>query len=137
MQLLEPVIHVAESAEQLQARFGQVKCGIEGVLVFLAFIDAGELFRFGGELGRCAWAASAAVAEFKLREHGLELLVGDLLFEAGNFGQRIQLSEAASQRGDLYIVLALSLFLFDFGAEGFGGILLLATNPVDWWLKPL
>jgi hypothetical protein len=41
VQLLEPVIHVAEGAEELEAGFGKVERGVEGVLVFLAFIDAG------------------------------------------------------------------------------------------------
>ena len=41
VQLLEPVVHVAEGAEELEAGFGEVEGGIEGILILLALVDAG------------------------------------------------------------------------------------------------
>ena len=41
VQLLEPVVHVAEGAKELEAGFGEVEGGIEGVLILLALVDAG------------------------------------------------------------------------------------------------
>jgi hypothetical protein len=118
VEFMEPVVHVAEGAEELEACFGEVEAGVEGVLVLLAFVDAGQLLGLGGELGRRARAASA-VSRFELGEDGLELRVGDLLLQARDFGQSVQFAKAAGERGDLDVVLPLGLLFFDLGAERF------------------
>src|SRR5580698_5095457 len=87
MQLIEPVLHVAEGAEEAEAGFGEAEGGVEGVFVLLALVDAGELLGFGGGLGLGIGAGSGTVAGFELGEDGLELSIGDLLFEAGDLGR--------------------------------------------------
>ena len=61
MQFVEPVVHVAEGAEKAEAGLGEFERSIEGVLVFLALVDARKLFSLWIELGRSA-GASGAVA---------------------------------------------------------------------------
>ena len=63
---------------------------------------------------------AGAVSEFQLRQHALQLLIGNLLLQAGDLGLRIQFAQAAGKGGDLNIVLVLGLLGFDFGAQGLG-----------------
>ncbi len=95
MKLVEPVLHVAESAQQVQARFAQVEPGVERVKVFLALVDAGLLLGRGRKLRRRAGRVARAVAQFQLRQDALQLLVGDLLLQAGDLSLRIQFAQAA------------------------------------------
>src|SRR5271157_1973405 len=79
-QFAQPVFHVAEGAQQTEAGLGEVERGVDCFLVLLTLLDASQLLGFGGELGLSGPTASGAVAQFELGEHGLELLIGDLLF---------------------------------------------------------
>ena len=62
VQFVEPVFHVAEGAEEVEAGLGQVERGVERILVFLALVYAGKLFGFGGQLGLGVEAGLSAVA---------------------------------------------------------------------------
>ena len=48
VQLVEPVLHVAKSAQQVESRFAQIERGVKRVEVFLALIDASLLLGCGG-----------------------------------------------------------------------------------------
>ena len=109
MQLVEPVLHVAEGAEQVEARLAQVEPGVKRVQVLLALVDARLLLGGGRKLRRRAWPVACAVAQFQLRLHALQLLVGNLLLQAGDLGLRIQFAEARGQFRNLNIVLLLCL----------------------------
>ena len=73
-----------------------------------------------GSVAAARRAAAGAVAQFQLRQHGLQLLVGDLLLQTGDLGQSIQLAQVAGERGNLNVVLLLGLLGFDRGAQRFG-----------------
>ncbi len=124
MQFVQPVFHVAEGAQQAEPRLGKVESGVQRVRELLALIDAGQLLGFGRQLRLSAWAAPGAVAQLQLRQHGLQLLIGDLLFQTGDLRQRIQFAQAAGERGDLNVILPLGLLGFDRGAQRLGRRLL-------------
>ena len=121
VELVEPVFHVAEGAQEAEAGLGEVEGGVEGVLKFLALVDAGELFCFWAELGLGTATRGGSVAEVELGEDGLELFGRDLLFEASDFGLGVEFAKVACERCDLDVVLIPSLFGFSFGAKGVGG----------------
>ena len=52
VEFVEPVLHVAEGAQQIQPRFAQIEPGVERVQVFLALLDARLLFGCGRKLRR-------------------------------------------------------------------------------------
>ena len=97
MQLVEPVLHVAEGAQQIQPRFAQVEPGVERIDILLALVDARLLLGRGRKLWRRAGRCRGAVAHFQLRHHALQLLGGNLLLQAGNLGLGIQLAQARSE----------------------------------------
>ena len=66
VELVQPVLHVAQGAQQVQPRLAQVQPGVECVNVLLAFVDARLLLGRGRELGRRARCAGSAVAHFEL-----------------------------------------------------------------------
>ena len=111
---------MAEGAEEVEARFAQVKSGVERVLVLLALINARLLLRCGRKLGWCAGRVAGAIAQFHLHENALQLFAGDLLLEAGDLGLRIEFAQARGQFGDLNIVLLLCLFGLNPGAKRLG-----------------
>ena len=133
MNSFEPVLHVAECPQQAQAGFAQVQVGVERFLIVLALVDAGLLLGFGCELRRRSGTSATAVAKLKLSLHGLQLFVGDLLFQAGNFGLGVKFAQRAVERGNLDVVLLLSLLGLDLCAQCFGGRLLglVARAPIE------
>ena len=107
VQFVQPVFHMAQRLEQGQPGLAQVESGIQGILKFLALIDPRQLLGFRRELRRSSRTGSSAVPQLKLREHALELRVGNLLLEAGDLGLRIELADVACERRNLHIVLTL------------------------------
>ena len=101
---------MAQRLEQGQPGLAQVESGVQGVFKFLTLIDPRQLFGFGRELLRGARTGARAVPQLKLREHALELSVGNLLLEAGDLGLRIELSYVDCEGRNLNIILALCLF---------------------------
>ena len=120
MQLVEPVLHVTESAKKIEAGSAEIESGIECVKELLAFVDAGLLLGGGRKLRRRAGSVGGAVAHFELREDAFQLLVGNLLLEAGDLRLGIQLAQASSEFGDLDVVLALRLLGLGLRAQGVG-----------------
>ena len=120
MQLVQPVLHVAQGAQQVQPRLAQVEPGVERVLVLLALVDARLLLGGGRKLGRRARPVRGAVAQFHLRLHALQLLVGNLLLQAGDLGLRIKFAQARAKLRDLNVVLLLRLLRLNSGAQRFG-----------------
>ena len=47
MQFVEPVLHVAKGAEEIEARPGEIEAGVDRVDVVLALVDAGLLLGGG------------------------------------------------------------------------------------------
>jgi hypothetical protein len=109
---------------RLRPRLGQLESRIQRVFQLLLLVDAGQLLGFGRQLRLSAWPAARAVAQLQLREHGLKLLMGDLLLEAGNLRLGVQFAQAAGEFGDLNLVLPLRLFGLDRGSERLGRRLL-------------
>ena len=50
VQLVQPVLHVAEGAKQAQPRLAEVESRIQCVLEFLALVNAGQLLRLWSQL---------------------------------------------------------------------------------------
>ena len=119
MQLVEPVLHVAEGAQQVEARLAQVEPGVERVHILLALIDARLLLGCGRKLGRRAGHVAGAVAQLQLRATLFNCSLAICCF-------RLAISACASssrrlrQFGDLNIVLSLCLLGLDLGAQGLG-----------------
>ena len=111
---------MAQGAQQVQPRLAQVQPGVKCVNVLLAFVDARLLLGCWRELGRRARCAGSAVAYFELGYDALQLLFGNLLFQAGDFCLGIQLAQARRQLADLNVILLLSLLGLHFGAKGLG-----------------
>ena len=113
---------MAEGAEQVEAGLAQVESGVEGVFKLLALVDAGQLLGFGRQLRLGVRARMPRRCRVPICvSTRLQLLVGDLLLQAGDLGLGIQFAQAAGERGDLDIVLALGLLGLDLGAQGLGG----------------
>jgi hypothetical protein len=70
VELVEPVLHVAEGSEEAEAGLGEVERCVESIFILLAFVDAGELLGFGSDLGLGIGAGGGSVAEVELSEDG-------------------------------------------------------------------
>ena len=110
MQFLQPVFHVAQRPQQAQPGFRKVESGVQRILDLLALVNPRQLLGLGRELRRGVRPAPGAVSQFDLRQHGLQLLVGDLLLQTCDFGLGIKLAQAAGQLRNLNLVLSLRLF---------------------------
>ncbi len=108
MEFVQPVVHVAEGAEKAEARLGKFQRGIQGVLIFLALVDPRKLLILWVELGGES-RARRRHSRFQLGQHGLQLGIGYLLLEAGDFGLCIEFADVAGKRGNLDVVLLLGL----------------------------
>ena len=75
VQFVEPVLHVAEGAEQVEPGLAQVESGVECVFRYFWRSSMRASCSALGE--SCGWrvgAAGGAVAEFQLRQDALQLL---------------------------------------------------------------
>ena len=102
-----------QSPQQSQPGFRQFESSFKCFLCSLILFDQRKLFGLGRNLRRRSRTTPRAVANFKLRLNGLQLLAGDLLLETRNLRKRFQLAQASRQLCNLKIVLALRLFRLD------------------------
>ena len=68
MQFVQPIFHMAEGAEQVEAGLVQVQSGVQSVFKLLPLDDARQLLGFGRPAAAARRVRCRAVSQFELRQ---------------------------------------------------------------------
>ena len=99
VQLVEPVLHVAQGTQQVEARLAQVEARVERIEVLLALIDARLLLGCGRKLRRRAGQCPSPLPNSSCAMTLFNCSSAICCLRLAIFSLRIQLAQTAGKRG--------------------------------------